>query len=768
VIAASGALPDVATARAVVADADALAAQLAALSAAPATAREQVRAAFGDSREEKVLARLDTVDVASLRDVTRERLRLGALAEAGVRTVGEVARLGRDGLEKLPEIGPQTATHLLAAAEQVARAVRESLRFRIDLTPTDPVATALVQALHTLDQADAAVARYGDQVRAALAEHERVRADALVAASGPRRLLAWGGRRRRAFAAVATLAGLAERARATGLTEEARRVVGLLTQPARPYDVWEDFRRRSAAYYALLDGVAPTGRDVAAAAGHLPAELVDRVQTQALDESLLTVSLRGYQAFGARFALAQRRVVLGDEMGLGKTVQAVAVVAHLVARGATHALVVCPASVLENWVRELRAHADLPVHAVHGEDREEAAAAWRAAGGVAVVTFAGLRRAGTEAFAAAAPAALVVDEAHYVKNPIAKRSVAVAALARTTEHALLLTGTPMENRVEEFRTLLGYLQPELAARLDAAHGAAGPDAFRHAVAPAYLRRNAEDVLEELPELVQVDEWERLGAVDGAAYREAVAAGSFMAMRRAAFAVEHPEDSAKLRRLVEIAREAAENGRKVVVFSYFRDVVDVVLRALGDLALPPLTGSVPARTRQTILDDFTAAEEPRVLVSQIDVGGVGLNLQAASVVILCEPQTKPTTEAQAVARAHRMGQVETVQVHRLLTVDSVDEHLVRLLGTKARLFDAYARRSALAEEVAGAVDVSEASLARAVVDAERARLFVDPAVTAVEDAPVEEAPADVVLPGAARDGALDDAPHDATEDAPVER
>ncbi|MGO3484021.1 MAG: SNF2-related protein, partial [Cellulosimicrobium funkei] len=392
------ALPDVATARAVVADADALAALLATLSAAPGTARDQVRAAFGDSREEKVLARLDTVDVASLRDVTRERLRLGALADAGVRTVGEVARLGRDGLEKLPEIGPQTATHLLAAAEQVARAVRESLRFRIDLTPTDPVATALVQALHTLDQADAAVARYGDQVRAALAEHERVRADALVAASGPRRLLAWGERRRRASAAVTVLAAVAERARANGLAEEARRVVGLLAEPARPYDVWEDFRRRSAGYYALLDGVAPTGRDVAAAAGHLPAELVDRVQTQALDESLLTVSLRGYQAFGARFALAQRRVVLGDEMGLGKTVQAVAVVAHLVARGATHALVVCPASVLENWVRELRAHASLPVHAVHGEDREEAAAAWRAAGGVAVVTFAGLRRAGTEAF----------------------------------------------------------------------------------------------------------------------------------------------------------------------------------------------------------------------------------------------------------------------------------------------------------------------------------------------------------------------------------
>ncbi|WP_251150849.1 DEAD/DEAH box helicase [Cellulosimicrobium sp. Marseille-Q4280] len=727
---------DVAAARKAVDDGDALAALLERFLGAPSVAREHVRAAFGDSREEKVLAHLDGVDVAALRDVTRERLRLGTLTDAGVATVGEVARLGRRGLERVPGIGPQTATHLLAAAEQVARAVRESLRFRIDLTPTDPVATALVQALHSLDQAEAALARYGDQARRALAEHERVHDDARVAASRTRRFFAWGERRRRTFAAVATLSALGDEARATGLAEDARRVVALLAEPGRPYDVWEDFRRRSAAYYALLDGVAPTGRDLAATEGHLPAELVERVQTQALDETLLRASLRGYQAFGARFALAQRRAILGDEMGLGKTVQAIAVIAHLVAGGATHAVVVCPASVLTNWVRELRAHADLTVHALHGEAREEAETAWRARGGVAVTTFAGLRAAGTETFLASGPAVVVVDEAHYVKNPEAKRSLAVAALAAGTPHVLLLTGTAMENRVEEFRTLVGYLHPELAAGLDAAAGAAGPEAFRRAVAPAYLRRNAEDVLEELPELVQVDEWEDLGAVDGAAYREAVATGGFMAMRRAAFAVEHAEDSAKVRRLVEIVAEATQNGRKVVVFSFFRDVVDLVARVLGDLAVGPLSGSVPAAARQTIVDDFTASPVPRALVSQIDVGGVGLNLQAASVVVLCEPQTKPTTEAQAIARAHRMGQVETVQVHRLLTQDSVDEHLVRILDTKARLFDAYARRSALAEEVAGAVDVSEAALARTIVAAERARLVVDPRVTSVEDAVVD--------------------------------
>jgi SNF2 family DNA or RNA helicase len=101
--------------------------------------------------------------------------------------------------------------------------------------------------------------------------------------------------------------------------------------------------------------------------------------------------------------------------------------------------------------------------------------------------------------------------------------------------------------------------------------------------------------------------------------------------------------------------------------------------------------------------------------------VGLNMQAASVVVLCEPQVKPTLEDQAVARAHRMGQLRHVQVHRLLTVDSVDQRMLDILGTKTRLFDAYARRSDLAESAPEAVDISEQSLARRIVEEEQQRL-----------------------------------------------
>jgi SNF2 family DNA or RNA helicase len=318
-------------------------------------------------------------------------------------------------------------------------------------------------------------------------------------------------------------------------------------------------------------------------------------------------------------------------------------------------------------------------------------------------------------------AMLVVDEAHYVKNPDTLRSTAVRAWTDRVDRVLFLTGTPMENRVEEFRNLVGYLQPDLVGSVGEIDAVAGSESFRRAVGPAYLRRNQEDVLSELPELVHVDEWEDFGPEDAAAYRDAVEARNFMAMRRAAYSSGDPRSSAKLRRLVEITDEAADNGRKVVVFSYFRDVLDLVCRTLGDRAAGPLTGAVPPRDRQDLVDAFSAAKGHTVLVSQIQAGGVGLNMQAASVVILCEPQVKPTLETQAIARAHRMGQIRRVQVHRLLAADSVDQRMLEILEAKTGLFDSYARRSHTAETMPEAVEVSGTTLARRVIDAERERL-----------------------------------------------
>ncbi|MFD0686819.1 DEAD/DEAH box helicase [Actinomadura fibrosa] len=678
----------------------------------------EVHAALAPLRREAGRAQLASIPVARLKDVTGGRLRLGPLEQAGLETVLDVLDSNPYRLQLLPGIGPQTANQLHAAAGQLAEAAERTAGIRVDVERRDEATTPLVVALHRLVNAGPELPR----ARAAAEElDERLSplvADARPLASWWRSLLASQRRRARAREAAGELARVlgAEDARDTALLIS-QASVDLLRPAAPATEAWIDFELRASDYQTLLAELAALHPDRDAAEGFLPGDLAARVKAQPLDDTHRRVSLRGYQAFGARFALVQRRVILGDEMGLGKTIQAVAAVAHLRAEGATHFLVACPASVLINWVREIEARSALEAHPLHGPGRAKATRRWIAAGGIAVTTLDTLHTLDVPADVAVGM--FVVDEAHFVKNHETRRARAVAKWCARTDRVLFLTGTPMENRVEEFRNLVAHLRPELLPEIRHSDAAMGPRAFRSAVAPAYLRRNQRDVLVELPEVVHVDEWEEFSSADAAAYKRAVRDGNFMAMRRAAYA--DPRRSAKLSRLVELVEEAAANELKVVVFSYFRDVLAVVREAVGRDVRGPIDGGMPAARRQELVDAFTAEPGHAVLLAQIQAGGVGLNLQAASVVIICEPQVKPTMETQAVARAHRMGQVRPVQVHRLLTPGGVDQRMLEILRVKAGLFDEYARRSDLAERTPDAVDISEQALARQIVEEEQQRL-----------------------------------------------
>ncbi len=489
--------------------------------------------------------------------------------------------------------------------------------------------------------------------------------------------------------------------------------------------IWDDYRDRAVAYNGLLVAIASLDGEPEAVHGHIPSEIAERIDTLGLDTSLLDVSLRGYQAFGARFALAQGRAILGDEMGLGKTVEALAAIAHLHAGGATHSLVVCPASVLANWAHEVSQHSRLRAFRLHGADRRSNLEAWARRGGVGVVTYDSLKSLTLPD--GLAVALLVADEAHYVKNPAAKRTQATLHHISAVDRVLLLTGTPMENRLDEFRNLVGHIRPDLAERMEPGSGLVGTDAFRAAVADVYLRRNQSDVLEELPPRIDNDEWVEPTAADRRAYARAVASGNFMAMRRAAFEAAAVKQSAKLQRLVEIVEEAADNGWKTVVFSSFLDVLRAVEQALDGRSAGLLTGRLDPSSRQALVDEFSASPEPLVLVSQIQAGGVGLNIQAASVVVLTEPQWKPSIEDQAVARLHRLGQLRPVHVHRLLAEGGVDQRMLEILTTKRHLFDEYVRMSDLKDASPHAIDVSALAAApraqaeRSIIELERRRL-----------------------------------------------
>lgn len=664
--------------------------------------------AAGDAvRKGEVHRLLADMPVERLREATRERLRVGPLTDAGIRTVQAVLDRGHQ-LENLPGIGATTATRMRGAARTLWQTTYDEMPVRIDINNRTPQSTELLRRLHAWDAVRATRGATTDLVLkdalAPLVHTLDPHVSHLLVIAGDRPISEFPDAVQRVVRRAQNLSG---------------------GRPASAVaDPWDDFLARPADYFAMLAELGFLTEDEAKTHGDLPDEIVEAVRRLELDTEHLTASLRGYQSFGARFALAQRKVIIGDEMGLGKTVEALAVLAHLRAKGTHHFLVICPAAVVTNWIREVQSKSRLRPHRVHGPGREAAARSWIRNGGVAVTTYETLPWFGHHILAAPDDlGCVVVDEAHYIKNPDAQRSRRTARVIGLTERAILLTGTPLENRIDEFRTLVGYLRPDLF--VDATELA--PRRFRRQVAPAYLRRNQEDVLTELPELVEVEEWLPMSSHDTAAYREAVAAGNFMAMRQAAIA--HGHKSEKVQRLIEIVAEAEDNGRRVIVFSHFLSVLDRVTRSLPGQVFGPLTGSVPAAARQVMIDQFSAAGHGAVLVSQIVAGGVGLNIQAASVVVICEPQLKPTTEWQAIARAHRMGQLHSVQVHRLLSEEGVDQRITEILARKRALFEEFARDSETAKSAPEAFDISEAELAREVVAAERERLFSQDAAAA---------------------------------------
>lgn len=651
------------------------------------TAATTVRAA-------DVVTALKAMDLETLKKASTDRIPIRPLTNAGLTNVYAVFELRND-LGSLPGIGGQSAWSIAQAAIRLYDGVRDETPVRIDVKRRNKRTTELLEALRSWD----AARRFeptADEVAVARAV---IRLSKLK--PPPTQMLAIVAGAEEPSAQVGRLLADALARSAPGSADG---------------EVWQDFLSRPSDYFGMLTELGFMTEDEKKMHGDLPEEIVEAVRAKELRRDHLTASLRAYQSFGAKFALVQEKVVIGDEMGLGKTVEALAVLAHLHTSGQRHFLVVCPAAVVSNWIRETSKHCALRPHRLHGPlwERGHAARTWARTGGIAVTTYDLLSWA-QHFLDEVDVAGAVFDEAHYIKNPHAKRSVAAQEVMDSVRHVILMTGTPLENRVQEFRNLIGYIRPDLS---DSAPEYL-PSKFRKHMAPAYLRRNQEDVLTELPELVEVDEWMGMSDADESAYRAAVSEGNFMLMRRAAMLSER---SMKVDRLTEIVREAEANDRLVIVFSYFREVLTEVAGLLPGKVFGPLTGSVPAVERQRMVDQFTAAGGGSVLVAQITAGGIGLNIQAASVVVICEPQLKPTMESQAIARAHRMGQVNTVQVHRLLSENSVDERVREILDEKRQLFDQFARDSVIAQQAPDAVDVSDAELARMVIATERERLF----------------------------------------------
>ncbi len=457
---------------------------------------------------------------------------------------------------------------------------------------------------------------------------------------------------------------------------------------------WEDFKNNSVVYFNTIEFLVPDAFEDVNFAYGLPEELAEQIAKQDYSDDGLTCQLRRYQRWGVKYILHQERALLGDEMGLGKTVQAIATMVALKNAGYNHFLVICPSSVLINWFKEVRQHSILQSYIAHGNvnKRNEAVKAWKYYGGVLVTTYdtySNLEIDNLDNIGIA-----VIDEAHYIKNPKAARSQRIRALCAQVERVLFLTGTPIENNVTEMLSLIGVLKKDVED--DAAQYAhiSTSSQFKIAVAPVYFRRKQCDVNKELPEKIETVAWCSMTNEERDVYDKIALNNShpFMPMRRVSWQMNDLSKSSKAEMLKGIVEDAIADNRKVIVFSFFRDTIEKVHDLFPGHCTDVINGEVNPAKRQDIIDEFTNNPEMYVLPGQIGACGTGSNIQAASVVVMCEPQIKPSIENQAIARAHRMGQSRNVIVYRLCCEDSIDERMLEILDRKKEQFEVFADES----------------------------------------------------------------------------
>lgn len=436
-----------------------------------------------------------------------------------------------------------------------------------------------------------------------------------------------------------------------------------------------------------------------------------------LRKELLRVELLPYQLDGIAFAVGAGRAVLADDMGLGKTIQGIGV-AELLARQVDirRVLIVCPASVKSQWRSEILKFSHRSCQIVLGTAKERVSQ-YEGDTFFTICNYEQIRR-DHPTIERLAWDLIILDEGQRIKNWESKTSRLIKTLR--SKFALVLSGTPLENRLEELYTVVSFIDDRRLGpvyRFFHRHrvvddggrllGYKNLGQLRESLAPILLRRTRQSVMQQLPErtteVVRIapTEEQKLMSDEYVAKAAMIAAKKYISemdllrlqkyllmARLAANSTqlvdkEKPGYSSKLERIRELLEQlAAESDRKILIFSEWTKMLDLIephLRETG-LEFVRLDGSLPQRKRQEVIHRFQTDPGCRAIILS-NAGATGLNLQAGNTVINVDLPWNPAVLEQRIGRAHRMGQKRPVQVYVLVTEATIEERLLHLLSAK---------------------------------------------------------------------------------------
>ncbi|GMF29839.1 unnamed protein product [Phytophthora lilii] len=496
--------------------------------------------------------------------------------------------------------------------------------------------------------------------------------------------------------------------------------------------------------------------------GQQPTPLADRVTTQ--PTLLANVTLHGYQLEGLQWLLRKHEQglnpILGDEMGLGKTLQVISFIAALVAADqaqkkaeAARFLVVAPLSVLPNWMEQFEQFApsiSTVMYIGPAKDREETQniiAASPQDQPLVVVTSYEMLLFDHEFFHKTVWELMVMDEGHRLKNPKGQLHEIVKTKLRS-KHMAILTGTPIQNDLQELFALLSVLNPSMfndqnlfettfrnyfsakAQRLDVGQHAKSKrlskaeELMRRLLAPLLLLRTVQDVQGAftLPPISEVVVHTPMSSMQRAYYKEVIAKNAEVLngvakaqgsrvpllniLPQLRKACNHPylfpgaepepfeegshlyENSGKLFVLHQILPRLKQDGHRVLLFSQSPPFLDIIqdFLTLESLAYERIDGSVRGKERWQCIERFRKDPETFVFLISTRAGGLGLNLQSADTVIFADSDYNPQTDLQAVARAYRLGQTKPIHVIKFLCANTVEESIYRRTLKKMRMAD----------------------------------------------------------------------------------